>query len=194
MGICTRSLCKNCLVPWIFAPVLASFILGQFLPCALSSHKEFYANAILPIVPRGTEGRALHGEWQGAPAGGTRCYNLYMFTPLTLLLCIGFDGTAKGCWVQVQPCALHPPPLTKDPIRGSCLSQPRPSPALCQCPVQGRCRQRQAWPQKRKRKQNHTGDQKRGLVRGACSPVDTLGPHILLWGTERGTRTGRSQI
>ena len=125
MGICTRSFCKNCLVPWIFAPVLASFILGQFLPCALSSHKEFYANTILPIVPRGAEGRALHGEWQAAPAGGTRCYNLYMFTPLTLLLCIGFDGTAKGCWVQIQPCALHPPPLTKDPIRGSCLSQPR---------------------------------------------------------------------
>jgi len=60
-GICTRSLCKNYLVPWALATVFVSPILGQLLRWALSSPKEFYSNPIVPTVPRDAGGRALHG-------------------------------------------------------------------------------------------------------------------------------------
>lgn len=50
-GVCTRSLCKNHLVPWALATVLVSPILGQLPRWALSSPKEFILTPSSPPHP-----------------------------------------------------------------------------------------------------------------------------------------------
>lgn len=104
---------------------------------------------------------------------------MYMFTPLTVLLWIGCEGTVTGRGTGVGEDGSSPaiyltsylPPSPRTPSVAPAYHHqallPRP-PALCQCLVQEECRQRQAWPQKRKT-ESHRRSEKGSCWRGVST-------------------------
>ena len=104
---------------------------GSASPLGFELPQGVYSNPILPTSPEVLGAGPCTGAGSKHPLEASRLWVLLcMFTPLTFLLWGGFEGTVRGCWVQVQLRTLHPLPLTKDPTRGSNSLPPTPHSSL----------------------------------------------------------------